>query len=493
MAKRPSVPASVEPIVAGFLPDPSVCRVGDVYYLANSSFEYAPGVPIRTSTDLLSWTLVANALTTPQQFEPGHAAASRGIYAPTLRHHDGRFWLITTDVGREGQLVVSAEDAARPWSPARFIAGLHGIDPDLAWDEDGTCYVTYCAIGPDGSGIAQARVDLERGVALEEPRRIWSGTGLAFPEGPHLYRIGAWWYLLIAEGGTERGHAVSVARATSPSGPFEACPANPILTHRSRTHPVQNTGHADLVQSPDGSWAMVYLGVRPGGTTPWFHVNGRETFLAGVDWVDGWPVVDEERYALPVPDRSWTDAFPGPGLDPRWVSPGDGLARVAHDGGPGVVLTATTPADERDGLFARVTDRRWAFTADLAPGEGAASVVLRLDDAHACTVRVGSGAARAVLRIGPLTGELGAVALAPDADAVAVTVAAADSDAGPDEIVLTVDDGSGPRELGRFDGRYLSTEVAGGFTGRVVGVRPDRGAVRLRGVAYTALDAHPEA
>lgn len=141
------------------------------------------------------------------------------------------------------------------------------------------------------------------------------------PEAPHLYHRDGWWYLLIAEGGTERGHSVSVARSRSPRGPFEGHEANPILTHRSTNHPVQNTGHADLVQTPDGEWAMVYLGVRTAGISPGFHVNGRETFLAGIQWQDGWPTVDETRFAVPQPQHDFVDTFAGAELDPRWVSP----------------------------------------------------------------------------------------------------------------------------------------------------------------------------
>ena len=127
---------------------------------------------------------------------------------------------------------------------------------------------------------------------MSEPRPLWSGTGLHAPEGPHLYRRGDDWYLLIAEGGTERGHTVAIARGPSPEGPFEGFAANPILTARSTSSAVQNVGHADLVEAPDGGTAMVALGVRPGGFTRSFSPLGRETFLTRVEWVDGWPHVE---------------------------------------------------------------------------------------------------------------------------------------------------------------------------------------------------------
>ena len=144
-----------------------------------------------------------------------------------------------------------------------------------------------------GQGIRQLRVDLDdRRGARAQPRALWSGTGLHAPEGPHLYRRGDDWYLLIAEGGTERGHTVAIARGNSPEGPFEGFAGNPILTARSTSSPVQNIGHADLVEAPDGGTALVALGVRPGGFTRSFSPLGRETFLTRVEWVDGWPQVE---------------------------------------------------------------------------------------------------------------------------------------------------------------------------------------------------------
>jgi xylan 1,4-beta-xylosidase len=483
---------NVAPIIPGYHPDPSVCRVGDDYYLANSSFEYAPGVPLWHSRDLLTWTLAGNILDRPEQFLPGGAGSSQGVFAPTLRHHDGRFWLITTDVtGPSGQLVVSAEDPAGPWSAPIYLEGLHGIDPDLAWDDDGTCFVTYCSSGPDGVGIAQVRVDLEKGVALEEPRWLWSGTGLAHPEAPHLYRRGAYWYLLIAEGGTERGHSVSVARATRPEGPYTGAPANPILSHRSTTHPVQNTGHADLVENPDGSWAMVYLAVRPRGYTPMYHVNGRETFLAGIDWVDDWPVVDEDRYDVPVRDTSYTDTFEGSGLHPRWVSPGAGLAEIAAPGPDGGLRLrpGTGPRADVGALTARALDPAWRFEADVDLARGSAALLLRLDDTHWCEIRADAGQVHAVVRIGPLETRHGASVPLTSSSLTLRAESVAPTTNGPDDVRLTaVVDGTA-HELTRFDGRYLSTEVAGGFTGRVVGLRALDGVVDITEVRYAPLTA----
>jgi len=236
------------PVISGFHPDPTICRVGEEYYLANSSFEYFPGAPLWRSLDLGEWSPVGNILSRRSQFARGDGRPSGGIFGSTLRHHAGRFWFVTTnmsDFGR-GHLLVSAADPAGPWTDPVHFAGAIGIDPDLAWDADGTCYLNWCSF-THGGAIAQARVDPHTGALLEEPRLLWAGSGLAYPEGPHLYQRDGLWYLVIAEGGTERGHAVSVARAEHPTGPFEPHPANPIFSHRSTPHPVQNVGHADLI------------------------------------------------------------------------------------------------------------------------------------------------------------------------------------------------------------------------------------------------------
>lgn len=307
---------TVNPIIPGFYPDPAICRVGGDYYLAASSFEYFPGVPIFHSRNLTEWEQIGNVLDRPTQLNvaPGLAGASSGIYAPTLRHHDGLFWLVTSNFNdiRKGHLIVRAEDPAGDWSEPVYTEGAIGIDPDLAWDDDGTCQLTWSMLG-----ITQATVDPASGRLLSPPRKLWNGTGLAHPEGPHVFPRNGWWYLLIAEGGTGPGHSVSIARSRSITGPFEGHPANPILSHRSTDHPVQSTGHADVVELADGRWAMVHLGVRPHGTHPHWHVNGRETFLTGIAWDDDWPVVVEDAFTVPMTDTSFVDEFPAADLHPR--------------------------------------------------------------------------------------------------------------------------------------------------------------------------------
>jgi xylan 1,4-beta-xylosidase len=476
------------PVIPGFHPDPSVCRVGDTYYLATSSFEYAPGVPIFRSTDLRSWEQIGHALHWPDQLDVSTAGPSGGIFAPTLRHHDGRFWMITTNWSDgAGQLLVHAEDPAGPWSEPVRIPSAMGIDPDLAWDHDGTCLMTYAGFGPGGTeGIVQSAIDPFTGEVLTERRWLWSGTGGKFPEGPHLYRIGNHWYLLIAEGGTERGHAITVARAATPAGPFEGNPRNPLLTHRGTDEPVQNTGHSDLVQRPDGSWAIVYHGVRARGSSPEWHVLGRETFADEVVWEDGWPVLAGRLEPALPPDRPVTEVYDGGALPPSWVAASRFPSEFtgAEDGGLRVTADGEVFVGRRqEHLHARVRAR-----LDV---HGAGGIAVRIDPSHAVELEISGGRVRAVWAVGEVRHVLGERPIEGDT-ALELRLQPAPGGGwdprGPDRIVAGVVDAGGFVELGHVDGRYLSTEVAGGMTGRLAGVVCRDGEVLLRTFEYTGAD-----
>ncbi|MEI2394728.1 MULTISPECIES: glycoside hydrolase family 43 protein [Paenibacillus] len=281
----------MNPVIPGFHPDPSICRVGEDYYLVSSSFHYFPGVPIFHSRDLIHWQQIGHCLDRKEQINLARIPSSYGIFAPTLRHIKGYFYMITTNVRRieGGNFYVRALKPSGPWSEPVWL-DWPGIDPSLFCDEDGKVYITGTNdFEGEEAGIYQAEIDLESGRLLSTRRLIWKGTGGKSPEGPHLYVIQGEYYLMISEGGTEYGHMVTIARSSQPYGPFEADPENPILSHRSLSCSVQATGHADLVQAHDGSWWAVCLGIR---TVSRKHHLGRETFLAPVQWSEeGWPVI----------------------------------------------------------------------------------------------------------------------------------------------------------------------------------------------------------
>lgn len=283
------------PVIPGYYPDPSVCRVDKDYYLVTSSNEYFPGVPIFHSRDLVHWQQIGYCLTRTSQVPLYKCASSQGIFAPTIRYHDGIFYVITTNTSTGGNFYVWTDDPTGEWSEPIWL-DHNGIDPSLFFDTDDRVYVS--ANGQqDGqpAGIYLFEIDLKTGQRRTETRRIWGGTGGRFPEASHLYYLNNSYYLMIAEGGTEYGHMVTVARSTTPWGPYESCPYNPILTHRDRGfHPIQGTGHADLVEAHDGSWWLIFLAFRPHAGH--FHHLGRETFLAPVSWTgDRWPIVNHGR------------------------------------------------------------------------------------------------------------------------------------------------------------------------------------------------------
>lgn len=474
---------SAVPILPGFHPDPTICRVGGDFYIATSSFEYFPAVPIFHSRDLRTWQPVGHALDRPAQLtlQRGIEGASKGIYAPTLRHHDGLFWLVTTNMDevRRGQLLVHAEDPQGPWSDPVYTAGAIGIDPDLVWDDDGACHMTWRDL-VEGA-IRQVVIDPMTGALLSEATTIWHGTGLSNTEGPHLHRRGDWWYLIVAEGGTHTGHAVSVARSRDVSGPFVGHPSNPVLSHRSVTDPVQAVGHADLVEMEGGDWAAVHLGIRQRGTFPRFHVLGRETFLVGVEWVDDWPVFIEDRFEIAAGSTGFDDPLTEP-LGTRWVLPGGPADVLVTTGEAGA---SVLPADGDAVLCTRVLDHEWTATVELQSGDG--GLVVRIDDEHWFgIVRRG-----AVLEVRIVIGPTDAVLATVEAEGRCTVVLSAVASpgrthrAGPDRLRAGTRRDGLVEWAAEVDGRYISTEVAGGFTGRMLGLRAESGGATFRSLSYS--------
>ena len=207
------------PVIPGFNPDPSVCRVGDDFYLVTSSFEYFPGLPIYHSRDLVNWRQIGHCLTRDSQLELNGAYSSGGLFAPSIRHHDGVFYVICTNNTGKGNFYCTATDPAGPWSEPIWV-NIPSIDPDIFWDDDGKTYFVY----PGGGGMRIAPIDIETGKVTGPPTQVWNGMGGRYPEAPHIYRKDGFYYLMIAEGGTEYTHGVTIARSRNLMGPYTPCP-----------------------------------------------------------------------------------------------------------------------------------------------------------------------------------------------------------------------------------------------------------------------------
>lgn len=462
------------PVVRGLSPDPSIVRVGSDYYLVNSSFEYFPGVPIRHSTNLSDWTLIGHCLTTPAQLPLTGQRSSQGIFAPTIRHHDGTFYMITTNIGAGGNFLVTAKDIRGPWSE-RVMINVPGIDPSLFWDEDGTCYLTVQA----SEGVRQAVFDPKTGKTLSELHLIWKGTGGQWPEAPHLFKKDGYYYLTIAEGGTEYGHMQTLARSRSPFGPFEECPFNPILTHRSIKSPFQAIGHADFFDDGKGNWWAVCLGTRPQGY-PYGHHLGRETFLVPVVWAeDGWPRMGTNgtvplQLDLPASktaDRPETETFPQGRIPLEWSylrNPDKTSYQPIPEGGLRLRPSKESLADIASPTWIGrpQTHLRAKLTVECtstltAQGEGGIS--LRQNEKHRIELFLQNGNACLRTTIGPLSAVTKTEKLRPGPVFLEVVMH-------PDRYEFFYRSGEESIPMGTVPTHYLSTEVAGGFTGVMLGL-----------------------
>ena len=241
------------PIITGFNPDPSIVCVGEDYYLCTSSFEYFPGVPLYHSRNLINWQLIGYCLDRESQLDLKNSPSSMGVYAPTIRYYKGTYYMITTNIthaingGKTGNLIVKTTDISGEWSDPVWIEH-EGIDPSLYFEDD---KAYYCGTGHDekGDAIVLFEVDVDSGEILSDKKVISRGCGGKCPEGPHIYKINDWYYLMIAEGGTEYGHMVTMQRSKSIYGPYEKCPYNPILSNRNYgSEAIQCSGHADLFE-----------------------------------------------------------------------------------------------------------------------------------------------------------------------------------------------------------------------------------------------------
>ena len=502
----PGKDAVYNPILPGWYSDPSFCTNGEGdYFLVTSTFSYFPGVPLFHSRDLVNWKQVGHVLDRPSQLTGlGRQHTSGGIYAPDIKYNpkNRTYYMITTNVGA-GNFLVKTQDPFGPWSEPILLPQVQGIDPSLFFDDDGRAYIVNNDEAPGGKpeydGHRTIRIveyDVQDDCTIGE-RRIIVDKGVdpaAKPiwiEGPHLYKIDGKYFLMCAEGGTSDQHSEVVFRADSPMGEYKPWHRNPILTQRhlaTRENPVTCTGHADLVRTPEGEWWGVFLGCRPvkGG----FENLGRETFLLPVRWSeDGFPFFLEEDETVPVIVRRpgtrvegtptfgnfvVEDSFTGDRLDKAWMTlrgPADGLYALK---GGALELTCSPMRATRFETPALVLRRlqHHAFTAStrmrfVPEGTEAAGLLLYKDERHQYFLKVCLVDEKPSICL-ERSGETLSCKRLPDTFST-VDLAIVSDDGLTFRFGYAVDGREMRTLVAGVDASYLSTAVAGGFTGTTVG------------------------
>ena len=476
------------PIIPGFYPDPSICRVDSDYYLVNSTFQYFPGIPVWHSRDLVNWEQIGNAIDRPDQIDLSGAVSWGGLYAPTIRYNDGVFYMINTNTSRGGNFFVTATDPAGPWSDPIWLE-QGGIDPSFYF-EDGKCYFT----SNPNDGIWLCEIDPVTGKQLTPSKLIWSGTGGRYPEGPHIYKKDGWYYLLISEGGTEHAHMITIARSKDIYGPYESNPDNPILTHCNQLgqlNPIQGTGHADLVEAPDGSWWLVNLAFRP--QVGMNHLTGRETYLAPVEWNEkGWPVVNGNgtiqsvmNVNLPIqgeltPQTDWSlalDFTKQKSFGPDWVYfrkpiydnytfTQKGLVLKGNEWDLNSIKYPTFVGHRQQHInFEAITSM--TLEAKDKGDQGGITVFMDVRshyDLYLCKNENGYSV-NLDYWLGSIHHNQASIAIPGNSALLKV-----ESDVNNYKFSYSLDNGETYKPLGVADTRYLSSETAGGFTGIMIGL-----------------------
>ena len=507
------------PILPGCYPDPSICRVGDDYYLVTSTFEYLPGLPVLHSRDLVTWETIGHVVDRPGQLDYSRIASSGGLYAPTIRHHDGVFWVVCTlvdqrDASRGGNFLMTATDPAGPWSDPVWL-DADGIDPSIFFDDDGRVWVHGTRLARDPEWFHQTEVwvrelDPDSKKLVGPEHVVWKGAvkGVVWAEAPHIYKVDGTYYLMAAEGGTEFHHAESIAMSDSVTGPYVGSKGNPILTHRhlGRQHPVVGAGHADLVQAADGSWWAVLLAMRTYGG--YHYPLGRETFLVPVVWEDGWPVVAPGVGKVPdtveVPFAQGPARGPEQGLasgvvpsdDLRWTAVRALPTEVATPAGAGWDLplrAATLDSLEVPAFLGVRLQHTHAelvarVTVDLAAGEEVGVVVRQSEKDHArlAVTRGPDGVvARAVHRQRDEDREVGSTPVVEGPLTFTVRARGVDID------LLVASDDAEPVVVGTVAATDLDTVATGGFLGLWLGVYGTSNGADTTTVAHAEVSYTP--
>lgn len=501
----------LNPVMAGFYPDPSICRKGDTYYLVNSSFSFFPGVPIFKSGDLVNWKQIGHVLDRDSQLPLRHQNVSGGIFAPAITYNEKNktFYMITTNVGA-GNFYVKSTDPEKGWSEPIYLSKVGGIDPSFFFDKNGKGYIVNNdePIGGHdyegqrsimlhyfdvkGDSVVGDQIEILRGGTHVQEHPIWI-------EGPHMFKVGKYYYLMCAEGGTGEWHSEVILRAKKPEGPWEEFSGNPILTQRTgldetRDDYVSSAGHADIVQGPKGDWWAVFLGCRPYDKKIYYN-TGRDTYLLPVTWKDGWPVILEQGKVVPtVVDKpglqpveglrntgnfTYTDRFDGNALDMRWMFLRN-VEKPFHKTGNGLEITPLpvniSQRENPSAVFCRQQHTKFSaetsvtFTP-LSENDFAGMALLQNENYNFIfgKTMLGGKPAIAVVRSERTAMPLGSLVLTSEQARKPVRLKV-EGDGGLYDFYAAVGDGDWQLIVRGADASNLTTNKSGGFIGACIGL-----------------------
>ncbi|MGG7059148.1 glycoside hydrolase family 43 protein [Clostridium tertium] len=471
------------PIIKGFYPDPSVCKVEDTYYLVCSSFQYFPGVPIFESKDLINWKQIGHCLTRKSQIHLENVNSSGGVFAPTIRYNNGRFYMTTTNNTTNQNFYVWTDDIYSEWSDPIYV-DQGGIDPSLYFEDEKTYFISNGKDDYGINGIVQCEIDIETGKKLTSSRTIWAGSGGRFLEGPHMYKINGRYYLIAAEGGTEFGHMVTYARGDSPYGEFEGYKDNPVLTNRNLGgYEIQGVGHGDLIQDDDGNWWLIHLGFRQSGQWEAYHHLGREVFLTPINFREnGWftagyngtttksfSINNISRDVIQNEKKSYT--FENTDWDKEWCYlriPNSANYKFTRNK---LSLRGTEiTLDKEDSptfIGLRQRDFNANISCDISIFDGESGITLYMDENHHydLAIRKKGNWYEVIkkLNIGDIKSVEKTVCL--EKNNISLVINASNR-----YYSFYIRSGDEEVYLGKAQTKYLSSEVAGGFTGVIIGL-----------------------
>lgn len=470
------------PVVKGFYPDPSVCEANGRYYMVCSSFQYFPGVPLFESGDLVNWKQIGYVLTRESQVMLDKIPASGGVFAPTIRYNNGRFYMVTTNDTLHKNFYVYTDDIYGEWSEPIFVE-QGGIDPSLYFEDGRTFFISNGVDDEGVPGVVQCEINIETGEKLSKSKTIWQGSGGRYLESPHMYKIGGGCYLMAAEGGTEYGHMITYARADSVWGKFEGYAKNPVLTNRNKApYIIQGIGHGDLIQDKNGDWHILCLGFRQIGIWQPFHNLGREVFLVPVQFdADGWFTAGHdgtcgEGYEIngdfeQVQHNEYT--FENTDWSIDWCKlrkPIDGSYELSEN--KAVLHGTDITLDDTDSpTFIAMRQKDFCFELSCnvsveGHSEGGATVYMTENSHYDIAARSGDNGFEAVLKL-----NIGCVKhvqnVLPLSSPKAEIIVRGDNNSYK---FFVSEDGYDEKYLGSGDTKYLSCEVDGCFTGVMLGL-----------------------